>query len=369
MLKYTRITDIFSLKVIEILLLCLHIISVKIDIQYKRLMIIHTKSYPRAALIGNPSDGYFGKTIAFVFSNFSANVILYETPELEIEPQERDRSTYKNIHGLYNDVKMYGYYGGIRLLKASIKKFLEYCRSNRVVLDDRNFTIRYSSDIPNRLGLAGSSAIITACMKALMEFYHIQIPKPLLANIVLSVETEELDISAGLQDRVAQAYEMPVFMNFDQQIMEKRGYGQYETFDAKLLPNIYIAYDTELSEGSEVLHNNLRGRFNRGDQDVVQAMNTFADLTVKAKECILTGKGTNLHHLMDQNFDLRDSICAISDRNQKMVSIARSIGASAKFTGSGGAIIGLYQDEEMYNQLHQKLGAHHIKVIKPIIVN
>ncbi|MFO8143540.1 MAG: hypothetical protein R6T78_02560, partial [Dehalococcoidales bacterium] len=39
---------------------------------------------PRAALIGNPSDGYFGKTIAFTFSNFQADVTLYDTPELEI---------------------------------------------------------------------------------------------------------------------------------------------------------------------------------------------------------------------------------------------------------------------------------------------
>ena len=49
-------------------------------------MITRTYSYPRAALIGNPSDGYFGKTIAFVFSNFQAEILLYESPELIIEP-------------------------------------------------------------------------------------------------------------------------------------------------------------------------------------------------------------------------------------------------------------------------------------------
>ena len=32
-------------------------------------MIIEAYSYPRAAVIGNPSDGYFGKTIAFVFKS------------------------------------------------------------------------------------------------------------------------------------------------------------------------------------------------------------------------------------------------------------------------------------------------------------
>ena len=57
-------------------------------------MIIRTKAYPRVGLIGNPSDGYFGKTISFVFSNFQAEVVLYETPELEILPSEKDRSCF-----------------------------------------------------------------------------------------------------------------------------------------------------------------------------------------------------------------------------------------------------------------------------------
>jgi hypothetical protein len=39
---------------------------------------IETTAYPRAALIGNPSDGYFGKTIAFTFKNFEARVQLRE---------------------------------------------------------------------------------------------------------------------------------------------------------------------------------------------------------------------------------------------------------------------------------------------------
>ena len=39
-------------------------------------MIIRTAAYARAGLIGNPSDGYFGKTIAFTFSNFFAEVLL-----------------------------------------------------------------------------------------------------------------------------------------------------------------------------------------------------------------------------------------------------------------------------------------------------
>ena len=178
-------------------------------------MIIETYSYPRAAVIGNPSDGFFGKTIAFVFSNFIANVQLWETPELEIKPERLDMVLFSSMANLAEEVNFAGYYGGMRLLKATVKVFYDYCTENNITLDPRNFTIRYHSNIPLRLGLAGSSAIITACFKALQQFFGIIIEPQIMANLVLSVEAKELGIAAGLQDRVAQAYEHPVFMDFD----------------------------------------------------------------------------------------------------------------------------------------------------------
>ena len=50
-------------------------------------MIIRTSAPARAALIGNPSDGYFGKTISFAFSDFGAQVTLWESPDLTILPK------------------------------------------------------------------------------------------------------------------------------------------------------------------------------------------------------------------------------------------------------------------------------------------
>lgn len=129
-------------------------------------MIIETYCHPRAAVIGNPSDGYYGKTIAFLFSNFEAKVQLYHTPELDIQPHRLDKTLFNSIDELVENVNSSGYYGGIRLLKATIKVFYDYCKECNIQLDDRNFTIRYHSNIPLRLGLAGSSAIISACMKA-----------------------------------------------------------------------------------------------------------------------------------------------------------------------------------------------------------
>ena len=331
-------------------------------------MIIRTMAYPRAALIGNPSDGYFGKTIAFTFSNFSAKVILYESPELEIVPSRRDGSTFGSIGALYDDVRLFGYYGGIRLLKSAIKCFYEYCHEHEIELHDRNFTIRYDSNIPNLVGLAGSSAIITAAMRALLAFYDVDIPKPQLANLIRAVENRELGITAGLQDRVAQVYQGLVFMDFDKTLLDKQGFGHYEPLHPSALPPFYIAYRTDLSEGSEVFHNNIRERFERGEAEVVNAMKYWADLTVRAKDAFARSDWPQLSALMDANFDKRKEIFNLSEGNLRMVETARSVGASAKFTGSGGAIIGTCADDAMFKKLSDVFAAQRICVFKPVIV-
>ena len=332
-------------------------------------MIIDTYSYPRAAVIGNPSDGYYGKTIAFVFSNFSTKVQLYETPRLEIHPQKLDSTSYDNIESLVGDINYAGYYGGMRLIKGMIKVFYQYCEKNKIKLKDKNFSISYDSNIPLRLGLAGSSAILTACLKALCLFYEVYIPPAIFANQVLSVETNELGISAGLQDRVAQAFEKPVYMNFDKKIMVKQGYGDYEVISTKNFPNFYIAFRKNLSEGTEVVHNNLKARFNIGEPVVLEAMKRWGEITVEFKQALSEGDNKKIHELINENFDLRRSLIPISKGNIEMIELARMVGASSKFTGSGGAIIGTYEDEAMFEKLQQIMNMREIEVIKPIIVN
>lgn len=330
-------------------------------------MIIRTTAHPRAGLIGNPSDGYFGKTIAFAFRNFSAQIELWESPELELLPSRRDHSVFQSLSRLHSDVKLHGYYGGFRLLKAAAKTFYEYTRERGVVVEDKNFTMRYRSDIPNRVGLAGSSALITACMRGLMEFYGVAISRHTLANLVLRVENGELGIPAGLQDRVAQAYQGLVFMDFDKAIMDERGFGSYELLDASKLPPLYVAYREDLSEGTEVYHNDLRARWLRGEPDVVGAMAYWAGLTVDFRAALAAGDQAEMHRLINANFDRRASLYDVGAGNREMVAIARAAGASAKFAGSGGAIVGFYDSEEMFQRLEASFAPKGIRVIKPDI--
>ena len=38
---------------------------------------VRAKSFARAGLLGNPSDGYFGKTLSFAFANFGVFAISF----------------------------------------------------------------------------------------------------------------------------------------------------------------------------------------------------------------------------------------------------------------------------------------------------
>jgi len=330
-------------------------------------MACEATAYARAGLIGNPSDGYFGKTISIIIRDFAAKVSLYESPEVEIVRSFQDRSQYSSMRDLVEDVRANGYYGGIRVMKASIRKFSDYCEEHEIPLEDKNFSIRYRSNIPRRLGMAGSSALVTATIRCLMEYYEVEIPQPLLPNLILSVETEELGIGAGLQDRVIQVYEGCVYMNFDKGLMDSRGYGDYEEIDPSLLPPLFIAYRSDLGEGSETFHNNIRERWENGDPEVVQAMKDFASYAEEARDLIVVGKGREIGPLLSKNFDRRRSIFKLDPRNVDMVERARSVGAHAKFAGSGGAIVGTYEDEDQYARIEEVMHAGGIVVFRPQI--
>jgi glucuronokinase len=335
------------------------------------MQIIRKRAYARAGLLGNPSDGYNGRTIAFSVRNFSAEVVLYEWDVVEIVLAEDDRARFNSVHDLARDVRLHGYYGGIRLIKATIKRFVDYCDAKGLRLHGRAFSIRYSTTIPRQVGLAGSSAIITATLRALMEFYGIEIPIRVQPSLVLAVERDDLKIGAGMQDRVIQAYEGLVYMDFVKDLEEVvDGYRcyAYEPLDPALLPPVYIAYHDALSEPTEVFHNDIRGRFDRGEPAVVEAMRRFADIAALGREALLAGDRAELDRLVDLNFDTRRSIFALAPWQIAQVETARACGASAKFAGSGGTIVGFYRGDAMLASIRDALGAQHSRVVVPQIV-
>jgi glucuronokinase len=217
------------------------------------------------------------------------------------------------------------------------------------------------------LGLSGSSAIISAGLRALGSWYGVKMQPWLLANLAWQVETVELGIPAGLQDRVAQAYNYPVFMDFDQGYFNTNPFGKYEKL-TRPLKNIYIAYSDTLAEGSEKTHSNLRERFNSGDTKMLEAVEKWKSLTILFKDALERNDLKTMNDSINTNFDVRNELTKLQPQQVALVQLARQSGASAKFCGSGGAIIGMYQDQTTLDRLKTDLGANGVNILLPNIV-
>ena len=191
-------------------------------------MHIETYAHGRAGLLGNPSDGYYGKTISLLVRNFRARVIIYPSAKLEIKAGKADLPVFESLEDLYETTRWRGYYGGFRIILALLVRLSDYCRERGIALPNRNFTLEYESTVPLRLGMGGSSAIVTAALRGLIQYYDLKIPIEEQPNLVLETETKELGVAAGLQDRVIQSYEGLVYMDFSRELMDRQGYGNYE---------------------------------------------------------------------------------------------------------------------------------------------
>ena len=141
----------------------------------------------------------------------------------------------------------------------------------------------------------------------------------------------------------------------------------YEPLPTDWLPPLYIAYHAALSEPTETFHNDIRGRYDRGDQTIIAAMERFAGLAAQGREALLARDVARLSRLINENFDTRRTIYNLPPWQLDMVETARTCGASAKFAGSGGAIVGVYQGEAMLNQLRAAMDGLGCRVIVPII--
>ena len=325
---------------------------------------IRTRSFARAGLLGNPSDGYFGKTVSFTFTQFGVDLVLTESSRIRFYQGEVDDATFSSAEELVKNLRLYGYYGGIRLLKAVSKRFFEYCLAHDIAVPDRNFSVEYKINIPRLVGLSGSSAICSAMLKALMKFYEVEIPIEYQPTICLEAERDELGINCGFQDRVIQIYNGLVFMDFERAFVEAHNHGRYE----QLLPrlpsperlNLYVAYDAQRAEESGKAHQRVKRLFEQRNADVLAAMSEFADIAQQGRDLLVSSPvnfNSKFAELINANFDLRDRIFNVAEENRRMVMTARKSGASAKFAGSGGAIVGTYQDEAQFERLKADLAA------------
>ena len=162
-------------------------------------------------------------------------------------------------------------------------------------------------------------------------------------------------------------YNGVVFMDFEKSFVEANNRGRYERIDSALMPKLYVSYDAARAEESGEAHKEVKRLFEAKNADVLAAMPEFADIAQQGRDALVAGRPDKIPALVDANFNLRDRIFNVAEENRRMVMTARKSGASAKFAGSGGAIVGTYEDEAQFAALERDLAAIGCKTLKPSI--
>jgi glucuronokinase len=253
-------------------------------------------AFARAALAGNPSDGHGGAVLAVCVPGLAARA--------EAQPAPRTRSDPPSA-----------------LVDAAVARF-----------GRGPCAVRWATTVPREVGLGGSSAIITAVVRAMCALHGHVLAPDALAELVLAVEVDDLGIAAGPQDRYAQAHEGLVLMDF----ADARPH--VERMDLALLPDLYLAWRSDAAQTSHAVHGGLR---ERADEPRLRAgMARLAGHAHAARDALLGGDRAAFARALDGSFDVRAALVDLDPRHVTMVRVARDAGASANYAGSGGAIVG-----------------------------
>ncbi len=303
----------------------------------------------RVGLLGNPSDGYGGKTLALTVPEFSATVeVSPGRAGIGIVPGDDDHTVWPSVDEFVDRIDRYGYGTGQQLLAAAVRTFVDVADSVGAVRPD-GVEVRYRSTIPRQVGLAGSSALVIATLRCLAELTDLEIPEEILPSIALGVETEQLGITAGLQDRVVQTYGGLVAMDFSSMEVDGRfgvAFGHYERVDPSSLPPLFLAFREGSAASSGVYHGQLRSRFDQGDPVVHDTMRSLAALVTEGRAALRWHEGARIVDLIRRNMHLRRALGPLPDDQVALVAVAEDEGAAATFTGSGGAVVGACIDDE-----------------------
>lgn len=306
--------------------------------------IIKHRTPARVGLVGNPSDQFNGKVVAFALANYYAEVALTPADAIQfVLHPEHDRRSFASLEDLVSTTSTQGFYGGERLLMAAVKVFADHCSAFGIELRPGGFELSYDTNIPRQLGLAGSSALTYSALKCLMEFYGVAgvIPASARPGLVLAAE-QELGIAAGLQDRVIQVYGGVLYMDFDERVMAAHGgLGSYIRLNPELLPPLYLMYSKQPKESGKV-HSTVKSRWLAGDLEVRAVMAHVAGCGKAGQQALAAHDHKRLGMIMDANFNLRRGLygdALLGESNLRMAQLARSVGASVNFAGSGGCLV------------------------------
>ena len=284
----------------------------------------------RANLIGNPSDQYGGCTLACSVP-LRARVRLAPAAETRLATAGEEVLVEKPA-----DLALCGdLFDVARAVLASFPGELPKAR------------IAYESEVPLGSGLAGSTALVVALLRALLAWREEDAgPPQLLAERAREIERSRLGVTCGYVDQYMAVYGGCQHVDFAGKTPEGRHPGEpFASLEPVAAPLPFVLAFTGKRHSSDSVHRPIRARWLAGEASVRAAMERSAELGRAGRDALLAGDYARLGRLMNENHALVRELGGSGEPNEKLIAAALAAGAlGAKLAGAGdgGTIVALW---------------------------
>jgi galactokinase/mevalonate kinase-like predicted kinase len=290
----------------------------------------------RAGIIGNPTDMYGGSVLSCsVDMRARVTITPAKTLTLVTNGQECRISGREDLRPRKD-------------LFDLPRAILDYMRLPRLAC-----RVEYTSDIPLRSGMAGSTALVVAMLKGLLAWQD-KFPNPYrLAEMARYIELNHLKVVCGYQDAYMCTFGGLNYMDF-------RGKQFYREAEAELMATIeplapyveqlpFVLGFTGVQHSSGAVHRPIRERWLEGEPEVVAGYERITEIARMSKKALLLEDWALLAQLMNENHAIQRELGGSGQSNERLIAAALEAGAwGAKLAGAGdgGTIIALWLEDD-----------------------
>ena len=303
----------------------------------------------RVGIVGNPTDMYGGSVIscstmerARVVVRPSNRLILDAGDEQRVIATPEDLVTREDIFDI------------ARVALAGTES------------TDLHARISWTTDIPFRAGLSGSTALLVSMVAGLLAFRGTRLSPYHQAELVRRIEYRNLTF-CGYQDAYMCTFGGLHYMDFrGKEFHLEYGTDPFATMEPIEMPAA-LPIVVAITGGQRVsggVHTPLRERWLSGETKVVEAYETIAGLARDGKKAMLDGRLDKLGKLMNENQAITQSLGGSNLEDDRFIKLARQAGAcGAKLAGSSGAIVVLHESPGELAKVMMAAGA--VGMLKP----
>lgn len=281
----------------------------------------------RANLIGNPSDLYGGAVLGCSVP-LRARVVLEPAAGLEIGSD----GASTRIAGS-DDLALRG--DRFDVARAALRA--EHAATGALP----DVRIGFATEIPFGSGIAGSTALLLALLRALAAWRE-EAPSPYaLAERSRATERTLLGVACGWVDHYLCSFGGLRYVDLRGKERDDAPPGSpYATVEdlAPYVPRLpFVLAYTGVAHHSGSVHAPIRARWERGEPAVVQAYQRMSAIAREGKSALLRGDWPALGALFEENHALTRSLGGSADAVESLIEAARDAGAAgAKLAGAGG---------------------------------